>query len=100
MVVPTAISLKVLILYQRWFEIVTCGVRNHIRSCDDERLHWLEKDFVQYFVKWRVSLRNTKKLVWKNIFAKKTQVTSPAGLSFRKIIKGYSVIVLHPTYKI
>ena len=25
---------------------MTCGVRNPIRSCDDERLHWLEKDFV------------------------------------------------------
>nr|CAB3263089.1 uncharacterized protein LOC101242444 [Phallusia mammillata] len=37
----------------KWFEIVNCGVKNAIKSPDDERLSWLQKHFIQYLLDWR-----------------------------------------------
>lgn len=41
------------LMMNRWFEIINCGVRNPIRCMEDDRINQL-KDFVGYLMSWKV----------------------------------------------
>nr|XP_026695326.1 uncharacterized protein LOC104265687 isoform X2 [Ciona intestinalis] len=56
----------------RWFDIVTCGVMNPIRSCNDERLIWLENQFRKYLLDWRNEVDTLHPGEEKRIIAKQT----------------------------
>ncbi|XP_078495130.1 uncharacterized protein LOC108950140 isoform X2 [Ciona intestinalis] len=42
-----------ILLFNKWFEIVTCGVECPIWNAEDQRLHWLENIFITYLKDWR-----------------------------------------------
>ncbi|XP_077969513.1 uncharacterized protein LOC144424261 [Styela clava] len=55
-----------------WFEIVTCGAKCPIRSPHDERLKWLEEDFIPYFLEWQNEVEVLYKGEEKRILARPT----------------------------
>ncbi|XP_078493423.1 uncharacterized protein LOC100175756 [Ciona intestinalis] len=61
-----------ILLFDKWFDIVTCGVMNPIRSCDDERLIWLENQFRKYLLDWRNEVDTLHPGEEKRIIAKQT----------------------------
>ncbi|XP_078495504.1 uncharacterized protein LOC100183340 isoform X2 [Ciona intestinalis] len=43
---------KFVLLFAKWFDIMNCSRSNPIKTTNDNRLNWLENDFLNYLLEW------------------------------------------------
>uniref|UniRef100_UPI000EF5589C uncharacterized protein LOC101242444 n=1 Tax=Ciona intestinalis TaxID=7719 RepID=UPI000EF5589C len=50
-----------ILLFDRWYEIMTCKANNPVDSMDDERITWLRDEFLPKIKMWLQDVRNNHK---------------------------------------
>nr|XP_026695248.1 uncharacterized protein LOC108949295 [Ciona intestinalis] len=46
------------LMFDRWFDIINCKASYPIRHVNDERLQWLQDEFIEKLIKWEEEVKN------------------------------------------